>query len=357
MLLWTIGWIVIFPVPLTLLLKRNPKMKKGLKVSLAVAGWILFIIWRLGMPGDNNNKQSTLNKNETETLIEKVTETPKPTPTPKPTMEPENSIVRITGLHFTEMGEINMKVGENTSPGCLKVDVKQGKTISEEDITFVSENPKVAEIKSTKGEEDEIDFEIISISPGETYIYAECDKIKTDKIHVIVSDVEVIYDKNMSINEYVVAYNEANPDWIITSEDLTAYHHHGQVHEDQANYYIDGFEIIISAKYGSRKGDASDVSVFIGDKTENEGFLSSEAEEYPTNEEYREIFKRFAKGFDNTLTNERLEQDWKTLVEDPIHTVTFDSYSCYFETDPFSGSDTTEERIEYLVIEGEKEQN
>ena len=42
--LWVLGWIFLFPLPLTILLLRNKTMKAGLKYTLIVLAWLLFFV-------------------------------------------------------------------------------------------------------------------------------------------------------------------------------------------------------------------------------------------------------------------------------------------------------------------------
>ena len=45
---WVLGWIFIFPVPLTILLLRNKEMKPALKYGLIIAAWLLYFAIGLG---------------------------------------------------------------------------------------------------------------------------------------------------------------------------------------------------------------------------------------------------------------------------------------------------------------------
>ncbi len=40
--LWVLGWIFIFPLPLTLILVRNKTMNKSLKIAIIVAAWVIY---------------------------------------------------------------------------------------------------------------------------------------------------------------------------------------------------------------------------------------------------------------------------------------------------------------------------
>ena len=42
--LWVLGWIYIFPIPLTVLMVRSQKFKKGVKTGIIAAAWIVYLI-------------------------------------------------------------------------------------------------------------------------------------------------------------------------------------------------------------------------------------------------------------------------------------------------------------------------
>lgn len=48
--LWVLGWICIFPVPLTILMLRKKNMKPAVKYGIIAAAWLLFFI--IGMSGE-----------------------------------------------------------------------------------------------------------------------------------------------------------------------------------------------------------------------------------------------------------------------------------------------------------------
>ena len=49
--LWILGWICIFPVPLTILLLRKKDMKPAVKYGIIAVAWLLFFV--IGMSGNN----------------------------------------------------------------------------------------------------------------------------------------------------------------------------------------------------------------------------------------------------------------------------------------------------------------
>lgn len=54
---WVLGWICIFPLPLTILLLRKNNMKPALKYGIIAAAWILYLI--IGLSGDSENTNNT----------------------------------------------------------------------------------------------------------------------------------------------------------------------------------------------------------------------------------------------------------------------------------------------------------
>lgn len=46
--LWVLGWICIFPLPLTILLIRKKEMKPALKYGIIVIAWIIYLLIGLG---------------------------------------------------------------------------------------------------------------------------------------------------------------------------------------------------------------------------------------------------------------------------------------------------------------------
>lgn len=79
-LLWILGWLVIFPIPLTILLVRNKKLKQGIKVPIIVFAWVIYLIfaWAFNL----SDEEKTINEaSVTETIDEKVEETETPTVT------------------------------------------------------------------------------------------------------------------------------------------------------------------------------------------------------------------------------------------------------------------------------------
>ena len=66
--LWVLGWIFIFPVPLTILMLRNQKLSKPVKIGIIVAAWIVYLIIGLAGGGSGDNKDYSNANTETTTI-------------------------------------------------------------------------------------------------------------------------------------------------------------------------------------------------------------------------------------------------------------------------------------------------
>lgn len=75
--LWVLGWICIFPLPLTILLLRKKDMKPALKYGIIAVAWLLFFVIGMSMSGNSETDvpqtdtppsyNETVQSNESET--------------------------------------------------------------------------------------------------------------------------------------------------------------------------------------------------------------------------------------------------------------------------------------------------
>lgn len=57
MVWWVLGWIFIFPVPLTIIIARNQKLKTGAKIGIIAAAWVVYLLIGIGSGAANNSKE------------------------------------------------------------------------------------------------------------------------------------------------------------------------------------------------------------------------------------------------------------------------------------------------------------
>ena len=98
--LWVLGWIFIFPVPLTILLLRKKDMKPALKYGIIAAAWIVYLF--IGLGGNSSNKKPA---NESTTIVAEQT---------KETEKAEDTKQKEAADNNTEKTESATQVEENT---------------------------------------------------------------------------------------------------------------------------------------------------------------------------------------------------------------------------------------------------
>lgn len=182
-LMWILGWIYIFPVPLMLLLQRKNNMEQKLKKGIIIAAWAVYVIFFGGFfisallsPSNESTRVATEDVNRS--MPEEVLQ--------------EESNGNIKGLSFLRTDDINVKVGQTTDygTGYLKADVEDKEIFKPDDVEFISDNPEVAKIAFKKDAlKTTLYFEVTGVSEGETYIYASSKdgNIVSDKIKVNVA--------------------------------------------------------------------------------------------------------------------------------------------------------------------------
>lgn len=163
--LWVLGWLFIFPLPLTILLLRKKDMKPQLKYGILAAAWIVYLI--IGLAGRGGSDSTS---RETTGVV-------------------ANSNIRE--ISFLKIGDkdITVKVGGSTSESYVNVSLKDKDAFSPEDVVFVSENPDIATIEYTKDVLTTcLYYKINGISAGETYVYAMSadGSVMSEKMKVIV---------------------------------------------------------------------------------------------------------------------------------------------------------------------------
>lgn len=82
--LWVLGWICIFPVPLTILMLRKKDMKPAVKYGIIAAAWLLFFI--IGATGDSETAPNDVPTPTTAVVAEQATEAPTEEAVPETTV-------------------------------------------------------------------------------------------------------------------------------------------------------------------------------------------------------------------------------------------------------------------------------
>lgn len=172
--LWVLGWICIFPLPLTILLLRKKEMNAPIKYGIIVAAWLIYLLIAIsgGSGTQGNDNEVTKNSTMGKTDPEKTTS--------------ENTITEIV---FSNNEDVELKVGESVS-GQVTVNAKKKSESLLDAIELISENTDVVTITRLKTSPSaRMDYRIDAIGAGETKIYATSKdgSVCSEKIDVRVS--------------------------------------------------------------------------------------------------------------------------------------------------------------------------
>ena len=173
--LWVIGWIFIFPLPLTVLLLRKRNMIPAVKFGVIAAAWIAYLVIVLAGRSGNTDTSGGTQKNS-------------PSNRSVVSAKTDNNIKSLSFLNFGDLEE-SVKIGGSTSESYVIADVKNRNIFSPNDVKFVSENPEIATIEFTKDSlTTYLYYKINGISAGETYVYASSvdGSVVSEKMKVIV---------------------------------------------------------------------------------------------------------------------------------------------------------------------------
>ena len=175
--LWILGWLFIFPLPLTILLLRNQKLNKIVKYIIIAVAWLFYLPIALAFIGGGGSKS------------EKTAESVKTEETKK-NVETEDTTGNIKELELSKTKDVTVRVGKSASNGYVDVSVKKRKEFSPDDVVFVSENPEVAVANLTSDMGTMLYYEITGVGGGETNIHAESKDgtVKSESVHVTVPE-------------------------------------------------------------------------------------------------------------------------------------------------------------------------
>lgn len=104
--LWVLGWLFIFPVPLTILMLRKKEMNPILKYGIIAVAWIVYLL--IGISGNSSNNETTETNLPSETIVSTVGEEPTTEDKTEETAQKENSLSFV--LMDDEIGEYGVEV-------------------------------------------------------------------------------------------------------------------------------------------------------------------------------------------------------------------------------------------------------
>lgn len=112
----------------------------------------------------------------------------------------------------------------------------------------------------------------------------------------IENEEEIIYEKDDGIQKILSLYNKLFPNDSIQKEMITTYYHHGREHDNQIQFTLEGNKITLSNRYS----DNNQYNIEI--------VLHNDIDD---NDKVRDIAFRFMKLFNNSLTDDELNNFWE----------------------------------------------
>ena len=164
--LWVLGWIFLFPLPLTILLLRKKNMKPALKYGIIAGAWVVYLLFGLIY---NSGKTDTSSGG---------------------TAQATGNITKIEFNSFTK--EITLDLSNNYSSSdtnWVNCTVKDKNAFTYEDLVFVSENTDVVTFEYDSMAMSYIYYKATGVSAGETYVYVmtKDGTVSSEKIKVTVT--------------------------------------------------------------------------------------------------------------------------------------------------------------------------
>ncbi len=134
--LWVLGWIFIFPIPLTILMVKNKKLKSWAKILIIAGAWALYLV--IAFAGSLSNN-STKEAPPVETMQPNITEQNKTEEQPSK-IEVELSVVpKVNDEDGSVLFEITTNLPEDTK---LMVTVSNNEGYRAQDTAVILNNGK-----------------------------------------------------------------------------------------------------------------------------------------------------------------------------------------------------------------------
>lgn len=139
--LWIIGWIFLFPVPLSILITKSKKINKTAKIAFLMLIWIIFIA--IGMK-NNKSKSNSVNENAGNVRAFTTNEEEKSmgkSVTTEMSEESSSTGIEVEAINFVEM-KSDISIGDSLQ---VKTDIVP-ENAEDRNITWISSNENVATI-------------------------------------------------------------------------------------------------------------------------------------------------------------------------------------------------------------------
>lgn len=138
MFIWVLGWLIIFPIPLTILVSRTNSFSKKSKNVIIASAWVVFSL--IAIPAIFSDSQSTKNKlPAVDSSVSDHSSAPETTETTTTAVTPTETPTNTTTVETTDGHRyyvLNPNSGKIHTPDCYTLDEHSG---DYEDIMDITE--------------------------------------------------------------------------------------------------------------------------------------------------------------------------------------------------------------------------
>ena len=200
--LWVLGWMFVFPLPLTILLLRNKASNLKIKYGAIIGAWL---VYALIVVAGGASKTKNDDGKDTQTLTK--------------SKQKDTEDIKLSLL---DKSEIRVKVGQKSESRSVQIDRPISSSFSAGEVQVVSETPEIVSV-TYRGANygTTVIFEIEGVSPGEAYVYATSKDgaIVSDRVKVIVPAPIEVSNITLSVQEECVLGETVSASALVLPED------------------------------------------------------------------------------------------------------------------------------------------
>lgn len=191
--LWILGWICIFPLPLTILMLRRKNMKPALKYGIIAAAWIIFLLIGICCGGSDSSSNSTNGSISTS----QVTTEENALTTTTVTEEETDKSVDLSSI-------IEEKVNEYNSQGNEKLEYVEDFVPSDENSSHYRTEFRLNAWKDAVGKSYKLGDSIVDIVVTDYYydlnfrVYSSCN---LEQAEILVDGFAPLLDEELTVTE------------------------------------------------------------------------------------------------------------------------------------------------------------
>ena len=191
--LWVLGWICIFPVPLTILMLRKKEMKSSLKYGIIAFAWIIYLI--IGLSGNSSDKSENIHTDtSTPAVVESTTIT-----TTVTSEEQIEEVITLDSIIENMVDEYNSKSNDKLTFVEDFVPSNENGNHYRVEFRLAAYQDAIGKSYSMNG--STIDFVISETFTNRIKIRLYSDGLTIDECKLLVSGFSPLLDSNLKASE------------------------------------------------------------------------------------------------------------------------------------------------------------